>query len=128
MNNAEYERIEAARLRKDLQDIERAPLADRREAKEALVYSLKYEREVIIDRLDWLLNGTYGKGAYDAAHAIRQNKRMNRAAAIFQLLAALEWRCSAPMTRAAWLALPAKDGAALNLALVKALDEWKEDE
>jgi len=120
--DAEYLAREAATFRSDLVRVESAPLADRREARAAWGESLRTQSELIGERVAWLLDGLYGKGAYDAAREVAGNPRMNRVAWLGQTIAALEWQCASREARAEWKALPIGKRKTVDRAILKAIE------
>jgi len=105
MTAESYEQREATMLHKQIADLSNAPLADRKSAAVDWAFALAecaaHPNDcTLTERAGWLFNGDYGKGAYDRAHAIANQKRGNKTAALGQLLAAVEWQC--PNTEARW--------------------------
>lgn len=110
-------------LARKLQEIERAPLADRREARTEWAEALKTPA-LIRERVEWLLDGCYGKGAYDRAHEIRNGSaRMNKTAQLGQLIAALEWQCPSAFAREAWNGLAFEEQLAVTEAIQEAMKQ-----
>ena len=91
--------------------VEKAPLDDRREAGKEWAQALKDTPEIVIERIEWLLEGNYGWGSYEVARETVTHKRMNRAAWLGVTIAALEWQCPNDRARAGWNKL---DKAAQN--------------
>ena len=110
----EYEEREAADLRRKLTEIERAPLAERREAAAAYTEALSQYPEVVAERVEWLINGSYGYGAHAAARRILADTHSNRAAQLGQLTAALEWLCPNARARTAYNGLTAEQQTDIN--------------
>jgi hypothetical protein len=119
-----YEQTEAAILRRDLERIEKAPLAERREARDDWRKSCLSELDIIAGRVGWLFEGCYGKGAYDEAWRIAES-RGNRVAAIGQLIAALEWHCPAAFAREVWRGLTVAERGSVDAAIMGAMDAAK---
>ena len=90
---AEYEEREAVDLRRKLAEVERAPLADRKAAAADYARTLAENPDIVAERVDWLIQGSYGYGSYRAALRILADKQSNRAAQLGQMIAALEWQC-----------------------------------
>lgn len=120
---AQYHANEMSRLARHLQQIENAPLLDRKEARKDWAEALQKYPDLITQRLGWLFNGSYGYGAMVRAREIAGNKRANRAAALGLLIAALEWQCPADFARSEFRKLPAEQQEALNAAIIKAADD-----
>lgn len=93
-----YHANEIALFRKELAQAEKA---DSREGTKHFARALAEEPELVAERIDWLLAGHYGQGAYLEAHkAIRG--RSNAPAWLTQVIGALEWETPFRSTRAAW--------------------------
>ena len=101
----EYQARERQQLFSELRDVEAAPLSERREARTEWAEALT-DPSLIGERVESLLAGSYGKGAYDYARELLTHKRANVVAQIGILIAALEWRCSSGFARQAWNKLP----------------------
>lgn len=123
MNNTEYEQNERKRLNAQIAGVENASLQNRREAR-AEWFNALVDEKLIRERLSWLLAGNYGKGAMDAAMAIKNAKRGNRTAQIALLLAALEWQCPASFAREAWNLLNKIAQKAINAAILDEMDSY----
>jgi hypothetical protein len=96
-----YRHNEAMALARQLNCIETASLADRRAARADWAEAL-HDPALVAERVRWLLDGSYGRGAYDRAWAIaRASARSNKVAQLGQLIAALEWQCPAAFAAAA---------------------------
>ena len=119
--NQDYEMQEAIRHHNYILSLDRAPLAERKEA-QANFLNLIADPSHTATLTEYLLNGDYGKGPYDICKRIAPNKRMNRAAAIAQLLAAYECRCSARNTIAAWKQLTPAEQKTVNAAILAVIE------
>jgi hypothetical protein len=117
---AEYEAREARDLARKLAEIDAAPLSERKEAKAEYASALT-DPELIQERCEWLLNGSYGFGACKAAARIQAQQRGNKAAALGLLVAALDWNCPARFAAAAYRELTSKQKKAIDKAIAKAL-------
>jgi len=106
MNQQEYERQEMARAGKRIREIESAPIAERKEAKSALIEACIMTPDIIVERVGWLLNGSYGHGEYLGAWSSvndwKTNKRINIRARLFILISAYEWMCSPRHAAEVW--------------------------
>ena len=98
-----YEATERASFNKTIATINSAPLD--KEAATEFDNILRNDSDLLIQRIDWLIQGCYGKGSYDVAREVIMNKRMNRHAWLFQTIAALEFGVKATKARAIWNAL-----------------------
>jgi hypothetical protein len=125
---AEYERNELHHTQQQIQDVEKAPLADRKEAQAAFLDTLKTDPALVAERIDWLFAGNYGFGAMQMAQRVLES-RGNQEAMLVQLIGVLEWQTPGRMTADAWKKLTAKEKAALNKAVLGAIaDEQKKEE
>ncbi len=122
MENKEYEYQERIRLNKQIRYIESAPIAERREARQDWTEAMKDPANVA-NRIDWLLDGSYGYGSYIVAREVLTRTRMNRVAFFAQLLAALEYRCPANFARAAWNRLSENEQKAVNAAIGAVIED-----
>lgn len=103
-SRAAYERDEARRFRAQLDQVEKAPLSERKEGRDQWAGALRTP-EIVAERIGWLLNGSYGRGSYCAALVVIGNPRMNVKAWLGATIAAIEWRCPGAYARAAWKTL-----------------------
>jgi hypothetical protein len=120
---AEYERRELAEAHQRLTEIERAPLAERKEAAAEFLAKMRDYPEIVAERVGWLLGGNYGYGQMLMAKRILGSPRMNRSAALSQMVAAFEWQSPSVMTRAAWKKLTKGQQAALEAAVQTAIKD-----
>ncbi|MDQ3300608.1 MAG: hypothetical protein M3619_28845 [Myxococcota bacterium] len=116
-SQAEYERRELADAHKKIDDLRRSPLADRKEAQAEFLKAMREDPELVAERIGWLLNGSYGYGSMQLAKRVLGSPRMNRSAALTQMVGAFEWQSPEDMTRAAWKKLSASEKAALERAV-----------
>ena len=123
----EYDDSEIRSTLADVERYERAPLADRRAARDDWREGLK-DPALIEECATGLLQGDYGHGAYILAHRIRTaSTRANKVARIGQLLAALEWQCPAEFAAQAWKRSAPDIQRAANAAIQRALDARDEE-
>lgn len=120
ISQAQYESNERARLAIQIARVESASLIDRRAGRDSLAEALTVPG-LIEERLRWLFEGCYGYGAMMKAREIAASK-MNRPAALMQLLGAVEWQCPGSMTRALFNAMAPADQQALNTAIVAVIE------
>ena len=78
---------------------------------------LRNDCTLVTTRIDWLIQGCYGKGSYDVTREVIMNKRMNRHAWLFQTIAALEFNVKASKARAIWNALDKDTQSTINYDL-----------
>ena len=119
-SQADYERRERAEALRRLEEIRRQPLSDRKEAQATFLEALR-KPDLVAERLGWLLEGNYGHGAMLMAKQVLNSPRMNRSAALTQMVGAFEWMTPSDMARAAWNKLSAREKAALETAVRAAI-------
>ena len=117
---AEYEANEAKEAYRRTLEIERAPIADRKAARDDWFTAMK-DPSIVAERLEWLIDGNYGYGQMMEAKGILSRPRMNREAALCQLIARYEWLCPARFAAEAWNALDQSQKAALSAAVAKVI-------
>jgi hypothetical protein len=122
-SQAEYERNELREARQHLTEIERAPLADRKEAAAEFLEAMRDDPELVAERVGWLLNGTYGYGEQLMARQVLDRPRMNRSAALTHMVAAFEWQTPNAMAVAGWKKLTKGQQAALERAVQGAIKD-----
>jgi hypothetical protein len=125
MNITLYETNERALYHKQLTRNESAPLAERKEAF-ADFASLLRDPSALAVRVGFLLDGNYGYGSYVIAKEVVANKRLNRAAILSQMVAALECFCPGNYARKAYLALNADEKAAVDSVFADAIANAQE--
>ncbi len=124
----EYERREFARAQRQLEEIRRSPLADRKEAQAEFLEAMRERPEVVSERIGWLLDGNYGYGTMMLAKRVLASPRMNRSAALTQMIGALEWRSPEDMSRAAWKSLSTSQKARLESEVQSAIASAESEE
>lgn len=113
MSEYEYEQREAAIAHRQMEEVRNAPLADRREAQEHFFEVMRDTPELVGERLSWLFEGNYGYGSMVLAKRILNSPRMNRIAALTQMIGVFEWQCPEDRTRQAWKRLTGREKDAL---------------
>lgn len=124
---AEYENRERRQFHADLERNERAPLADRREARAEFAEALK-NPDLIGERVHWLIQGNYGYGSYRAAREVCKNKRMNREAWLCTTIANLEWQCPVRWASAEFMKLTDDQKRRVTEFVNSAILFWEEEE
>ena len=104
---------------------ESAPLWDRQAARDEWLHDMRTDPQLIADRIGWLLGGNYGYGSYLISRQIADNKRLNREAALSQMIAALEWRCPARFAARAWNKLTPDQQQELSKRIQTELDDYE---
>lgn len=120
-SQAEYEHRELQGAHKRLEEIQRAPLAERKEAQASFLEALRDSPELVAERIGWLLDGNYGYGAMQLAKRVLSSPRMNRSAALTQMVGAFEWQSPEVLTREAWKRLTPGQKASLEEAVQGAI-------
>ena len=101
----QYENQEATNHYNKLRANESAPLSERQEAEKDTHEHMK-NPESFAEHADWVLNGSYGRGAQKAAQGIMaMGARGNREAGLGQLVAAYDHNSPARHTINAWKSL-----------------------
>lgn len=125
-SEAEYERRELHNAYQKLVDVKNLPLAERKENKAELFEAMQKHPGIIAERIGWLLDGNYGYGERLQALRILKSPRMNREAALTQLIASHEWMVPADMTMAAWKKLTAAEKKKLDKLVKKEIRDAEE--
>ena len=108
---------EFRKLRQTYEEVERAPLRERKENAAEFLRAMREEPDIVAERIGWLFNGSYGTAAKEQALRILRSPRMNRYAALTGEIATLEWRVSGQMVPAAWKKLTDEEKLALERAI-----------
>ena len=128
MDDREYESNELRRARVDEQHIDQAPLSERKEAREAFHRDMAAAPEIVAERIGWMLDGNYGYGQMLMAKQILAAKRMNREAALTQLISVFEWQCPRRMGVEAWKTLTPAQKKSLSAAVAVVIAEAEKQE
>lgn len=127
----EYEHRSLAEADRHLREIERAPLAERKEAAANFLDAIRTDPALVAERLGWIIDGNYGYGEMMKAKQVVSNPRLNREAILVQMVAAYEWMTPGDMARAAWKKLTGKEkqalSAAVDVVITAAEAEMKEE-
>jgi hypothetical protein len=115
MPDRAYEMRELQEARRAEQEVDRAPLSERKENMQSFYESMRDEPETVAERIDWVLTGNYGYGQMLVAR--QATKRTNRPALFTQLVGVYEWRCPRRMAVDAWKKLTKVEQAKLQLAV-----------
>jgi hypothetical protein len=120
----QYESHEQQLAYRHIADVANAPLSERKENQARWANAL-LTPELIAQRIGWLLNGDYGKGAQLMALRVIESPRMNQVAALSQLIACFEWRCDSDRARLAWKKLPKANQRIVDGAIKQAIEAYK---
>lgn len=77
-----------------------AELARKKANEEEIEHALDADVDIIVERCEWLADGSYGAGAYQALRNL--GKRMNRRAWLYNTIMGLEWGLSQRQACASW--------------------------
>ncbi len=127
ISNEQYEYNERHRHNTKMRYIDEQSPAEKDEAKTEYYNAMANDHCHLIQSLDYLTNGDYGKGALLALESFATNKRMNHIAALSQLLGALEFRCPPAMVKNAWRMLTPKQKAKINKLFTNSLEEYNNE-
>lgn len=118
----EYEQREIREAHKQQEEVNKAPLAERKEAAASFFEAMAERPKLVGERVSWLLDGNYGYGPMLLAKNILAHKRMNRVAALTQMIGVYEWHSPEVMTRQAWKRLSAGEKNELARAVEHAIE------
>lgn len=127
-SQSEYERREWLTAFQEMEEVRKAPLADRKEAQSEFFEAMRAHPKLVAERISWLLDGNYGYGAMLHAKRILGSPRMNRVAALTQMIGSFEWRSPAVMTIAAWKKLTPDQKLSLDHAVRRAIKSAESEE
>lgn len=128
----QYEDRAQVEAQRHLQEIERAPLSDRKEACADFLRAMASDPALVGERIGWLFDGNYGYGEMLLARRIvMASSRTNKRAQLTHLIGALEWQCPVAMAAASWKKLTKRQqqdlDAVLDTVLATALDEIRSE-
>lgn len=118
----EYEEREAREFRRQMSAADKGSLAERREAAASFAEALR-DPALVAERVRWLMEGCFGHGAMQAARGIVEAKRMNRAAALTQIVCALDFLCPVRAGIAEWKKLAPAEKTALAAAVNREIEK-----
>lgn len=122
-SQAQYEANELAMARRDEERINAEPLRDRKECQANFLDAMASDPALVAERISWLIDGNYGFGPMLLAKQIVASPRMNRVAALSQLIGVFEWRCPRVMGIAAWKKLTGTQKGTLDAAIETVIEE-----
>lgn len=115
--NQAYELREIESFQRQLREVEKLPLQERKENAREFTEVLHNDPRLIAERIGWLLNGSYGRGSYTKALQVANSPRMNQGAWLVQTVAALEWSVPGRMTAQAWHTLSVPQRSRLDILI-----------
>lgn len=122
----EYQRREMGKANVRVFDINKEPLADRKEAAKEFGEALR-DPSLIAERIGWLLDGSYGQGEMLVAKRSLASPRSNKAANMTHLIGVYEWQCPVAMGIAQWKKLTPAQKKALDVAVLRAIKRASEE-
>jgi hypothetical protein len=126
-SQAEYERNERKLFIANMREVDagwkKLSLADRHEGEADFHHAMAHDPGLVAERVGWILNGSYGKGAYDAAHEVLANKRMNREAWLTHTIGVIEWQIPQQVAVRAWKRLTVSEQKTLDLHVRRAMKD-----
>lgn len=123
----QYEQAELHRACREITHVASAPLSYRKEAQASFTEALR-DPARLAERLEWLINGDYGKGAQMMAQSILVATRSNRVARLSGLVASFEWHCPSDRARLAWKSLNKQEQQAIDKAIEKVISDYEEEQ
>lgn len=123
----EYESREIDEFLRQMREVDRAPLADRKESARHFAEAMARDPELVAERVSWLLHGNYGYGSYVKAVEVSRSPRMNQVAWLVQTAGAVEWSSPPKMTVAAWKKLTKDQKLHLHAAVERALRSFQQE-
>lgn len=117
-----YAQNEKRLTNRRLNELSHEPLSIRQANRKEYAKDL-HDTRLIVQRIEWMLDGNYGFGAYLICQDIMSRPRMNRVAALSQMIGGLEWKCSAVEARKAYLSLDTAAQDRINTAIQAVIDE-----
>ena len=116
---------ELQQFRKKMEEVEKLPLAERKENAKEWFKDLSDNYMMIAERVGWLLQGNYGGGSFGSACRVLASPRMNQVAWCAITIANLEWRCPAKMAIESWKKLPVETRYLVNEAIRREIADAK---
>ena len=114
---AQYEANELADARRKEEYVNRESLRDRKESQAHFHDLMAHDPALVAERIGWMVDGNYGFGPMLLAKQIVASPRMNRVAALTQLVGVFEWSCPRVMSVATWKKLTKSQQRALESAI-----------
>lgn len=119
MTDKQYHDQQMNRAYNHLEQIEKAPLDERREARKEWTETLKL-LDILTRNTEWLLGGNYGYGEMQLALKALEKKQKH--VYIARLLAAFDDGCPARFAALAWKTLTPEEQQAANMAILAGIE------
>lgn len=113
----DYGRRSLMEAYRNQQEVEKAPLSERAEARLAFGEAMRDDPALVAERIGWMIDGNYGHGESLKAKQIVASPRMNRRAALTHLVGVYEWKCPGNFAVDAWKKLNGQQKQALDAAV-----------
>ena len=125
----EYHDREMKRLFKRIEDIEKAPLSERREGREDYLRGLRDNPDIIAERVTWILNGAYGYAEQFRAKYILENcKRKSAVVQLAYLVAAFDDSCPQVFAAQAFKKLMPEQQEKINNLIAQEVEDWEKEQ
>ena len=124
MNETEYRVYERRMMAQRIKEIENQSLADKKEAAADFEQIITAAPHTIIERISWILGGSYGWAEAEAAHRILAGSRNNKRAALLRMVAIHEWGCATYWITKIWKSLPKQGQQAINEMIDEEIAEY----
>lgn len=121
----DYEDRELKSAWKHYLEIEKSPARERIDNYNNLFESCKSNPDLIGERINWLLNGTYGFGEMRFAENIIERSK-NPNPMLFDAIGHFEWYTSSYYIRKAYKTLTKKEQDRLNAIIAEEVEFWKD--
>jgi len=128
MEQKAYEDQEIRLYHKQVEEVAKAPLNDRKAGAKEWFEAMRDSPNTVAERVRWLLLGNYGYGSYVKARQIAVSKGMNRVAVLANMTAELEWQCPAKMASDEWKKLTVAQQQTLGSAITHVIENWEREE
>jgi hypothetical protein len=132
VKDVDYELRSLNEASRHMQEVENAPLRDRKEAQAKFQEAMKERPELVAERLGWLFDGNYGYGEMlKARQVINLSKRTNKKAQLTHLIGVFEWQCPVTMSSSTWKKLTKTEQNRLDRAIdlvIEAAEKEKAEE
>lgn len=122
-----YEEREWELFKDQMLQVEMLPLAERKANAVRWFQAISEDHMGVAQKVGWLLNGSYGKGAFDSACRVLASPRMNHVAWCAITIASVEYGCPAKFAIQAWKKLPVEKRYLVNEAIRQEIADAKRE-
>lgn len=122
-----YEKREWELFKDQMLQVEMLPLAERKANAVRWFQAISEDHMGVAQKVGWLLNGSYGKGAFDSACRVLASPRMNQVAWCAITIASVEYGCPAKFAIQAWKKLPVEKRYLVNEAIRQEIADAKRE-